>query len=735
MLVTVSSGSSTASGSEQQQGPLAGSALLAGFSQAELGVLSPLLEPLRFAAGEMVVAQGALDRSMYLCRSGRALISRGGVEVQRIGPGDQFGELALVAGTPRAASVVAQSELELARLSHETYLELHARHPALGRRLLEAITASVAGRLTDMTDGMRTLLRERSLPRRAVIAVRACGQERSVHPGTPIRQLLPTEVDGYPVIAGLIDRRAVSLASVVVSPCALEPLTAAHWEGQRIYRQSLGLLLLEAAYRIDPRAGLELQHSVGFGQRVSLRVATPGALERFLAELEPEMRRLVASAAPLREELWTPDEAAELFRERELLHVAELVATWRDSAVPLFSYGEVYALGLGPLCSDTGMLHDFGIDRDEDGLLLLYGERRSSSRPPRASSLPEPSAASSARFAAEAREVSEQTRAMTLGQDRFLRSLAITSVGAFNRVCIDGKVSELVRVHEGFHEKLIGQIADAITARRSEVKLVCVAGPSSSGKTTFIKRLRVQLQVNGLHPRGLSLDDYYCDRERTPRDAQGQYDFEALEALDLPLLLRDLRELLAGRRVQTARYDFRSGKSQPGGGPEIELGAQDVLVLEGIHGINPAILADTPRQRAFRVFICPLAQLPFDHLSRIHASDLRLLRRIVRDRHHRATTAEQNILRWPSVRRGERRNIFPHQRQADAVFDSSLVYEPAVLKVYAERYLLEVPHDSPAYTTAHRLLRLLDRFVTIYPDQVPPTSILREFIGGSGFEY
>ncbi len=723
---------------------LADSALLADLSPFELERLAAVVEPVRLPARSVIVTEGATDRSMYFCLAGHAVVARGRVEVERIGPGEHFGELALVAGLPRAASVTTRDEMLLARLSHAQYLRLHARYPELGRHLLEAITASVAARLTHMTDGIRTLLRERSLPRRAVIELRVCGQPRSIHPGTPIAELLPAEVDGRPVVAGLIDRRAVSLSSVVSSPCALEPLSVAHWEGQRIYRQSLGLLLLEAAQRVEPGARVDLERSVGFGQRVRVHGGDERVLQRFVDALEPEMRRIASGGAQLREELWTAGEARELFRERALPHVAELLATWRDSAVPLVSYGEVYALGLTPLVAHARLLRDFAIERDEDGLLLLYGDRRASAPPPKPSSppiamaSPHPAARPAgepARFAAEAREVSEQTRAMTVGEDRFLATLAVTSVGAFNRACIDGNVTQLVRVHEGFHEKSIGQIADTIATRRGEVKLVCVAGPSSAGKTTFIKRLRVQLQVNAVNPIGLSLDDYYLDRERTPRDAQGEYDYEALEALDLRLLGDHIHGLLAGQRVRTARYDFRNGRSQPAGGAEIELGARDVLVVEGIHGINPAILGDAPRERAFGIFISPLTQLPFDHLSRIHASDLRLLRRIVRDRHHRATTAEANILRWPSVRRGERRHIYPFQHEVDAVFDSSLVYEPAVLRVYAERYLLEVPHDSSAYTTAYRLLRLLDRFVTIYPDQVPPTSILREFIGGSGFEY
>jgi uridine kinase len=317
----------------------------------------------------------------------------------------------------------------------------------------------------------------------------------------------------------------------------------------------------------------------------------------------------------------------------------------------------------------------------------------------------------------------------------WLDAMGVRSVGDFNDQCVSGQVSQLIRVAEGFHEKRIGRIADEIAAARDRLRIIAVAGPSSSGKTTFIQRLTVQLQINGLNPIGLSLDDYYVDRERTPRDALGEYDFEALEALELPLLQDHVARLLAGEEVATARYDFLSGKSHPRGGKLRRLGPDDLLLVEGIHGLHPTLLgALAGSDRAYRVFIHPATTLPFDRLTRVSSTDLRLLRRIVRDRHQRGYSAADNILRWPSVQEGERRNIFPYRSLADAAFDSSLVYEPAVLKVYGERYLLEVPNDHPAYGTAWRLRTLIDRFVAIYPEHVPQTSLLREFIGGSGFE-
>jgi uridine kinase len=465
------------------------------------------------------------------------------------------------------------------------------------------------------------------------------------------------------------------------------------------------------------------------------------------------MLALVGDGASLREEWWTVDEAREHFR----LHgspAAPLLDTWRDLAVPLVTYGSVYALNMGPLLSETGALAGFHVAPGDGVLLLTYGAEASQrplassmfpARPLVASAPSEPTTAAPPSPIAEepevayverhARRASAHVAAVMVGQERWLEALGVTSVGALNHACVSGDISQLIRVSEGFHEKRIGAIADEIRDRRDEVRVICIAGPSSSGKTTFIQRLEVQLQVNGVLPVRISMDDYYVDRELTPRDAAGEYDYEALEALDLKLLGGHLDRLLHGELVKTARFDFATGKSVQEAGRELSLASEQVLLLEGIHGLNPALLTTVPGNRVLRIFCCPLAQLPFDSLTRVHASDTRLLRRIVRDRYSRGANAAETIQRWPSVRAGERQHIFPFQHHADAVFDSALVYELNVLRVFAERYLLEVPHDHPSYTTAFRLIRLLDRFVTIYPDHVPPTSILREFIGGSGFRY
>lgn len=684
--------------------------------------LAPYLSHETVPAGTVVVREGDDDRDMFFVLEGDARIRRGDLELGAVVPGEHFGELALVAGRRRAASIVAATELRVARLTVERYADLAREQPGLGLRFIEVLIAGVGSRLREMTETVGELLQERSLPRRTHVEVRMNG-DRSLHrTGTLLAELLPEHVAGRPVVAALVDRRPVALVSGVSSDCDLAPLTTAHWEGYRVYRHSLHLLMLEAARRRFSHLDLVIEHSIGYAQRAVARPEGPPTAE-LAAALSETMRALVGDDLPLREELWTVDEARTFFASHGGSHADRLLRTWRDPTVRLVSYGQHHALSFGPLCHRTGMLGEFEVVPDDDGVLLVH-QRPSDTAPASVMSLVD-----------DAIATSRHTRGMTRDHRRWLEVLGTQSVGEFNQACVEGNVAQLIRVSEGFQEKRIGQIADSIRGRGDAVKVVCIAGPSSSGKTTFMKRLRVQLQVNGVHPIDLSLDDYYVDREATPRDADGEYDYEVLEALRTDLLQAHLDRLLAGERVRTARYDFATGRSHPGGGREIALAERDLLVLEGVHGLNPRLLERIPATSIFRIYLCPLAQLPFDHLTRIHPSDLRLVRRIVRDRHRRGADAAANILRWPSVRRGERRNIYPFQQHADEVFDSSLIYELSVLKVFAERYLLEVPQSHEAYTTAYRLLRVLDRFVTIYPDHVPPTSILREFIGGSGFEY
>jgi uridine kinase len=676
---------------------------------------------LELAAGDRILLSPGERGPLYVLLSGEACLRREQLALRRLGPGEHFGVLAFFAVEDRPETVTAERPSVVLRISQECFKALAAREPDVALRIVEAVAASLGRELAHRTSEAVLFLQGRSSPRKATVVVRMDGRDLHVATGTPVRALLPREIDGALVVAGLLGQKPVSLSTPVFLDTDLAPLTIQSSEGRQIYANSLGLVLLEAAHNVAPELPIRMGPSRGTHQVVQLG-DTQADRSDLARRIAAEMERICALDAPIRQEQWPTDEAAHYFREVGWNDAAKLLRTTRLATHRLVTCGELYALSMGPLVPSTGLIEGFRLSPGDEGLALELG-----SRDPRLAGAPATPRARSRR---------NGDGDMVADHQRWLSSMGVTSVGAFNELCISGQVTQLIRVTEGFQEKRVGQIADLIGAARDRIRIISIAGPSSSGKTTFIKRLTVQLQINGVNPVAISLDDYYVDRVKTPKDARGEYDFEALEALDLPLLQGHIARLLRGEAVKTARYDFKSGVSQREGGPEIALRPGDVLMLEGIHGLNPGLLGSTPREgELFRVFIHPATTLPFDRLTRVSATDLRLLRRIIRDRHQRGYSAADNIVRWPSVQAGEREHIFPYQGEADAIFDTSLVYEPAVLKVYAERYLLEVPSDHPAYPTALRLRHLVDRFVSIYPDHVPPTSLIREFIGGSGFEY
>jgi uridine kinase len=550
------------------------------------------------------------------------------------------------------------------------------------------------------------------------VEVRYRGTTHQLAAGTRVDEFL-LAVDGEipdTVLSALVNRRQVMLDFPLRGVVELDLVQYGDREGESVYKRSVSLMFYEAMAVLFPNVQPVIGQSLGNCYHYQLRGDHPPLGE--MAELlEDTMRSLQRESRPFVRQTVTLEEIESYFgshgRDDKLL----LLETRRSSTVHTISCGEFVDIAHGPYAPNTGCLKTFGVIPYGDGLVLRFPRRGDRATLP---------------------EFTPRKLLFTTYMEtrKWEEVLGIHHVGQLNRLCLNGGIGGIVRVAEGLHEKKVAQIADEILGRNPPVRLVLVAGPSSSGKTTFAKRLGVQLRVNGIEPIALSLDYYYVDRAETPRDEDGQPDFEALDAIDLRLFHGQLAQLMAGEEVMTPRFNFVMGvrKSAERWVP-LRIGDSQLLVVEGIHGLNDRLIESVPRSQTYRIYVSALSQLAIDDHNRIFTADGRLIRRIVRDQLFRGFTAERTLSLWERVRRGEARWIFPYQEQADVMFNSALGYEPAVLKTFAERFLLQVPRTSPAYAEAFRLLKFLSMFVPIFPDEVPHTSILREFIGGSTFNY
>ena len=518
------------------------------------------------------------------------------------------------------------------------------------------------------------------------------------------------------ILAALVNRREVMLDFPLRGEVTLELVRYGDREGESVYKRSASLMLYEAFLGLYPEAHLVIGQSLGNSYHYRVRGEHP-PLEEAAGALEAAMRNLHRERRPFVRETVTVEEVEKHFKARGLEDKLLLLATRRSSTVHTITCGQFLDIAHGPYAPHTGCVPTFGVIPYGGGLLLRFPRRAFRDR------LPE--------FTPRPLLVGTYTETV-----RWEELLGIRHVGQLNRLCLNGEIRRMVRVAEGLHEKKIARIADDILSRRPRARLILVAGPSASGKTTFAKRLGIQLKVNGVQPVALSLDNYYVDRADTPVDESGQPDFESLEAIDLELFHTQVAQLLHGEEVLTPRFDFVKGarKSRDQWVP-MQLAQDQVLVAEGIHGLNDRLTDSVSSQHAYRIFVSALSQLAIDDHNRILTSDAWLIRRIVRDNVFRGFTTERTLDLWERVRRGEGRWIFPFQERADVMFNSALVYEPAVLKVFAERFLLQVPRSSRAYAEAYRLLKFLSMFVPVFADEVPQTSILREFVGGSTFQY
>ena len=483
--------------------------------------------------------------------------------------------------------------------------------------------------------------------------------------------------------------------------------------GSRAYTRTLFFVLCKAVQDIYPNTDVVIDIPVSNGFYVDIRLGRP-VVDEDVNILRRRMQEIIDSKMPIRRFTVPTEEAIALFQEKGDVEKVKLLRTSGSIYTTYYKIGEYVDYYYGTLLTNTSQLYLFGLEKYYDGMLL------------RIPSVSNPD---------ELGEMTRQDKMFDIFKEhhRWQEILGIRTVGDFNQAIEAGHATDIINISEALQEKKLAKIAEDI-AQRKGVKLVLLAGPSSSGKTTSCKRLSIQLAVNGLKPLQISLDDYFVDRDKTPKDENGEYDFESIYALNLDLLNDQFNALFRGEEVDLPKYDFPSGKSIKSG-KKLKLEPNNVLVVEGIHALNPELTAHIPEEQIYRVYASALATILLDNHNYIPTTDNRLLRRIIRDYKYRGVSAQETIHRWPSVRAGENKWIFPFQENADAMLNTAMLYELSVLKMQAEPLLQQVPENCEEYAEAYRLLKFLKYFKGIPYNNLPPTSLLREFLGGSSFHY
>jgi len=515
------------------------------------------------------------------------------------------------------------------------------------------------------------------------------------------------------IVAARVDNVLRDLQSPVGAFHTIELVDTRSELGRRIYQHSVVFLLILAAHEVQPDLSVIVQFTAHGGLYCALQTPS-GVTKHMVREIEQRMREIVAENRPIVKKRLQREEVVQLFKQSEQIEKANLVMSLESEKASIYYCGDFYDYLFGPMVSATGVLGKFALDAMPDGVLL---------RTPNA----------------DAPEVVPALRAqpkfggILMEAERWANVLRCDYVSDLNRYIRRGEIADIIHVSEALHEKKIAEIADHIAANIKKLRLILIAGPSSSGKTSFAQRLRIQLRVNGIEPVSISLDDYFRNWEDTPRLPDGTYDFENIGALDVALFNDHLVRLLRGEEVILPRYNFLTGKREEGTA-HLSVAPTAPLIVEGIHGLNEALTAAVPREKKYKIYISALTQLNIDAHNRIATTDARLLRRMVRDYQFRGAYALKTLRQWPDVRAGEEKNIFPFQEEADAMFNSALIYELAVLKRYAVPLLEMVPRDVPEYTKANRLLDFCRCFADITEEyDIPNNSLLREFIGKSIF--
>ena len=513
-----------------------------------------------------------------------------------------------------------------------------------------------------------------------------------------------------PVVGAIVNGELRELTYPVEMDARVSPITMASADGMRIYRRSLTFLLAAGFEELYPEAELTVDHSIASGGYFCEVNGRPALSSDELARLQARMQELVDQDLPFAKSQLSIEDAIAYFSKQGYKDKERLLKHRKKPHLVVYQLNDFRDYHHGYMVPSTGYLRWFALQPAMEGFTLRFPRRH---RPTELLPVPE------FRILLET----------FLQYGDWIDTIGIPDVGALNEAIDEGRAREIVLVSEALHERRIAEVAALIAERRDRMRVVLIAGPSSSGKTTFSKRLTIQLLASGLAPYPIGLDNYFIDRDKSPRDESGEYDYESLQVLDLARLNQDIKRLIAGEEVRLPRYDFLLGKQVEG--ELVQLDPDQIIILEGIHGLNPELLPEIPSENTFRIYVSALTQLNLDRFNRVSTTDTRLIRRIVRDAAQRGYSAQETIRRWESVRRGERKYIFPFQENADAMFNSALVYEGAVVASLAEPLLRQVPFGTDEHVEAKRLLAFLNWFLPIDSNLIPDNSMIREFIGGS----